>query len=145
MQSLGRERRNVPHYRATEARALEAATGKLLWQYDPFEGMDEDNPRGVNRGVAYWESGNDQRIFFVARARLMAFDARTGKLIRDFGQGGSVDLKRGLGRDIERIDLRRHLARHHLQEPDHPGIDVRRRARTLLRPATFAPSTCAPA
>ena len=51
--------------------ALEAATGKLLWQYDPFEGMDEDKPRGVNRGVAYWEDGNDQRILFVARARLM--------------------------------------------------------------------------
>ena len=56
--------------------ALEAGTGKLLWQYDPFEGVDEDDPRGVNRGVAYWEDGNDQRIFFVARARLMAFDAR---------------------------------------------------------------------
>jgi quinoprotein glucose dehydrogenase len=80
--------------------ALEADTGKLLWQYDPFEGVDEDKPRGVNRGVAYWEDGADQRIFFVARARLMAFDAKTGKLIRDFGQGGSVDLTHGLGRDI---------------------------------------------
>ncbi len=80
--------------------ALEAATGKLLWQFDPFEGLDEDTPRGVNRGVAYWEDGNDQRIFFVARARLMAFDARTGKLIHEFGQGGSVDLTKGLGRDL---------------------------------------------
>ena len=85
--------------------ALEADTGKLLWQYDPFEGMDEDKPRGVNRGVAYWEDGNDQRIFFVARARLMAFDAKTGKLIPDFGQGGSVDLTHGLGRDISGLDL----------------------------------------
>ena len=83
--------------------ALEADTGKLLWQYDPFEGMDEDNPHGVNRGVAYWEDGNDQRILFVARARLWALDAKTGKLIRDFGQGGSVDLKRGLGRDISEL------------------------------------------
>jgi quinoprotein glucose dehydrogenase len=80
--------------------ALEAATGKLLWQFDPFEGLDEDTPRGVNRGVAYWEDGNDQRIFFVARARLMAFDAKTGKLIHEFGQGGSVDLTKGLGRDL---------------------------------------------
>jgi len=80
--------------------ALEAATGKLLWQFDPFEGLGEDTPRGVNRGVAYWEDGNDQRIFFVARARLMAFDARTGKLIHEFGQGGSVDLTKGLGRDL---------------------------------------------
>ena len=80
--------------------ALEAATGKLLWQFDPFEGLDEDTPRGVNRGVAYWEDGNDQRIFFVARARLMAFGAKTGKLIHEFGQGGSVDLTKGLGRDL---------------------------------------------
>ncbi len=84
--------------------ALEAATGKLLWQFDPFEGSDEDIPRGVNRGVAYWEDGDDQRVFFVARAHLFAFDAKTGKLIRDFGQGGSVDLKRGLGRDISRLE-----------------------------------------
>ena len=83
--------------------ALEADTGKLLWQFDPFEGVDEDMPRGVNRGVAHWEDGNDQRIFFVARARLFAVDAKTGKLIPDFGQGGSVDLKRGLGRDISRL------------------------------------------
>ena len=110
--------------------ALEADTGKLLWQFDPFEGVDEDMPRGVNRGVAYWEDGNDQRIFFVARARLCAFDAKTGKLIPDFGQGGSVDLNRGLGRDISRLDLRRHLARHHLQEPDHSRIAVRRRPGT---------------
>ena len=83
--------------------ALAADTGKLLWQYDPFEGIDEDVPRGVNRGVTYWESGDDKRIFFVARARLMAFDARTGKLIPEFGQAGSVDLKRGLGRNIDRL------------------------------------------
>src|ERR1035441_6931792 len=79
--------------------ALDAATGKLLWQFDPFEGMDEDKPRGVNRGVAYWEDGHDRRIFFVARAQLMAFDANTGALVRTFGQEGIVDLTQGLGRD----------------------------------------------
>jgi quinoprotein glucose dehydrogenase len=84
--------------------ALEAATGKLLWQFDPFEGADEDKPRGVNRGVAYWENGDDRRIFFVARAQLMAFDTTTGKLIRTFGQGGSVDLTKGLGRDISGLE-----------------------------------------
>jgi quinoprotein glucose dehydrogenase len=84
--------------------ALEAATGKLLWQFDPFEGADEDTPRGVNRGVAYWEDGNDQRVLFVARGHLFAFDAKTGKLLGDFGQGGSVDLKRGLGRDISGLE-----------------------------------------
>ena len=85
--------------------ALEAATGKLLWQYDPFEGVDEDKPRGVNRGVAYWENGTrPAHLLCRARAQLMAFDAKTGKLIRDFGQGGIVDLTSGLGRDISGLE-----------------------------------------
>ena len=83
--------------------ALEAGTGKPLWQFDPFEGMEEDKPRGVNRGVAYWEDGNDQRILFVARARLFALEARTGKPVPGFGQSGSVDLRFGLGRDISQL------------------------------------------
>jgi len=48
--------------------ALDAATGKLLWTYDPFEGLDDDRPRGVSRGVTYWESGNDRRILSTFRA-----------------------------------------------------------------------------
>jgi glucose dehydrogenase len=84
--------------------ALDAATGKLLWQFDPFEGVDEDKPRGVNRGVAYWEDGHDRRIFFVASAQLMAFDANTGALVRTFGHEGIVDLTKGLGRDISGLE-----------------------------------------
>ncbi len=83
--------------------ALDAVTGKLLWRFDPFAGMPADKPRGVNRGVTYWEDGDDRRVFFVADARLMAFDARTGKLIQEFGEGGSVDLKLGMGRDLTEL------------------------------------------
>src|SRR5207249_2473052 len=50
--------------------ALEASTGRLVWKFDPFEGSDPEKPHGVNRGVTYWESANDKRIFFVADARL---------------------------------------------------------------------------
>ena len=47
--------------------ALDAATGKELWRYDPFEGTDE-RARDVNRGVAYWEDAKktDQRILYGA-------------------------------------------------------------------------------
>ncbi|MGE0665246.1 MAG: PQQ-dependent dehydrogenase, methanol/ethanol family [Sphingomonadales bacterium] len=61
--------------------AFEAATGKLLWSYDPkvpgpfaFKLCCD----AVNRGVAAW----DGRIFVgVLDGRLEALDARTGKLV----------------------------------------------------------------
>ncbi len=80
--------------------ALDAATGELLWKFTPPE--DEAPWRGmsrVNRGVAYWEDGSDGRIFHTASDRLFALDARTGRLIPDFGEGGWVDLNKGLDRD----------------------------------------------
>ena len=80
--------------------ALDSATGELIWKFDPFEGSGEDKPRGVNRGVTYWESGQDKRILFGAGPKLMALNAKTGKLISDFGEEGTVDLTQGLGRDI---------------------------------------------
>jgi len=80
--------------------ALDAATGKVLWRFDPFEGEEEGKPRGVNRGVAFWEKGNDKRILCTAGSRLMALDAKTGKLIKGFGENGVVELRQGLGRDI---------------------------------------------
>src|SRR5206468_581862 len=55
------------------------------------------------RGVAYYEPPQavaecSKRILFgVADERMMALDALTGRLCRSFGDGGSVDLKAGLG------------------------------------------------
>ncbi|MDQ6705093.1 MAG: PQQ-binding-like beta-propeller repeat protein [Acidobacteriota bacterium] len=88
--------------------ALDAATGKLRWQFDP-------NPAGRtigksrNRGVAYWEneadSGKDRRIFVVSQSFLHAVDAATGKPIASFGNGGQVDLREGLGRDPRNMTI----------------------------------------
>ena len=75
--------------------ALDAATGKLLWRFDPRTGLSH-----VNRGVVYWDSGNERRIFVTAGRRLYALDATTGAPIRAFGDSGSVDLAAGLSRDI---------------------------------------------
>jgi quinoprotein glucose dehydrogenase len=85
--------------------ALDAATGRLVWRFDPFQSSDYTNRgaesiRGVNRGVAYWEGGQDKRILLAAASRLIALDARTGKTVPDFGEKGSVDLTKGLGRDV---------------------------------------------
>ncbi len=79
--------------------ALKAATGELLWRFNPFEG-EKPASRGVNRGVEYWSNRlGDKRIFYVAGSRLYAVNAENGQPVSEFGEGGSVDFKTGLGRD----------------------------------------------
>ncbi|MAE68285.1 hypothetical protein CL635_00535 [bacterium] len=73
--------------------ALQAATGELLWEFDPAL----DFSPHVNRGVTYWESGNDKRILFTAGSLLFAIDAITGKPVVSFGTEGVTSLKAGLG------------------------------------------------
>lgn len=80
--------------------ALDPATGKEIWKFDPFAG---GQATGVNRGVSYWEDGDDRRVFFVAGPYLHAFDADDGALIPSFGTDGKVDLRQGLGRDPAKL------------------------------------------
>ena len=47
------------------------------------------------------EDGSDERIYFGTGPYLHATDARTGRLVTAFGDGGRVDLRVGLGRDPE--------------------------------------------
>ena len=78
--------------------AVDAATGKELWRFDPFAGGD-NNALGVNRGVVRWKKGRDERILFTAGHTLYAVNAADGKLIESFGNAGKVDLREGLGRE----------------------------------------------
>ena len=79
--------------------ALDAATGKRIWEYNPAQQVDFS--MNVNRGVTYWSDGQVKRIFFTAGPALYALDATTGKLIPGFGNQGAVALKEGLGPDAE--------------------------------------------
>ncbi|NVJ84939.1 MAG: PQQ-binding-like beta-propeller repeat protein [Algoriphagus sp.] len=84
--------------------ALDAATGEEIWRLDPFEILGGENSwAGTNRGVSYWEKGEDKRILFGAGNWLMAVNALTGEPIRDFGDDGKIDLRKGL--DTEREDF----------------------------------------
>jgi len=85
--------------------ALDAATGRERWRFDPFAGGGSGGGLGVNRGVVYWQAGEDRRVLFTADHYLYALDARTGRLIESFGQGGRVDIKEGLGRDVSRLTV----------------------------------------
>ena len=74
--------------------ALNAVTGKLLWQFD--SGVEG---RGPNRSVVYWTAGGERRIFAAVQSFIYALDARTGKVIPSFGNEGRIDLREGLGRE----------------------------------------------
>ena len=80
--------------------ALEAATGRERWVFDPFAAGASPHPLGVNRGVVHWANGAEERILVTAGQRLYALDAQTGRPIPSFGKGGSVSLLDGLDRDV---------------------------------------------
>jgi quinoprotein glucose dehydrogenase len=73
--------------------ALDAATGALLWKFDSGIPLS-----GANRGVTYWESGDDRRLFTGQDHFVYALDARTGRPIASFGREGRIDLAEDLGR-----------------------------------------------
>lgn len=78
--------------------ALDPTTGKERWSYDPHVNKDAGFGDNANRGVSTWKSSMGQRRIYIATidARLIAVDAVTGKLCRDFGDDGIVDLRRNL-------------------------------------------------
>src|SRR5882724_12463359 len=62
--------------------ALDAATGKLRWRFDPWDKQPFQflYNKVRNRGVTYWSDGEkDGRIFVAARQYLYALNAETGK------------------------------------------------------------------
>ena len=68
--------------------ALEPETGKEIWRYDLKTGAPS------RRGVTYWpgDKDNPPRIIFTAGRRMIALNAKTGKIDPGFGKEGEVDL-----------------------------------------------------
>ena len=74
--------------------ALDGATGKLLWQFDPpIKGQ------GAQRGLTFWTDGHEKRLFASCMYLLFALDPATGRPIDSFGDHGHIDLRAGMGRD----------------------------------------------
>lgn len=84
--------------------ALDAATGKLLWSFDPFEGKGGTAKRR-NRGLMYWQDGADRRVYFAAENYFYALDATTGRPVAGFGGGGKIDLRQGFHRDLSGVTI----------------------------------------
>jgi len=85
--------------------ALDAASGRLKWTFDPAKLARVGNWTINNcRGVAYYRgSETDQRLFYSAVSFLYCIDALTGKPVDSFGDHGRIDLHQDLGRDVSEL------------------------------------------
>ena len=80
--------------------ALDAVSGRLRWKFD--SGVPGVGPV---RAVTYWTDGAQRLIFAGVDNFLYALDARDGKPVQQFGEGGRVDLRKGLGRDYRQQSI----------------------------------------
>lgn len=85
--------------------AIDAETGEKRWSFDPKVSHDTPFDIVASRGVALWHSSSGgkprgcatDRVFVATLdRRLIAVDALSGQLCRDFGSDGSVDLAQSL-------------------------------------------------
>jgi quinoprotein glucose dehydrogenase len=77
--------------------AVNAATGEQLWKFQPVR---DDQRFNNNRGLVYWEDGDDKRILYTSGGTLYALNALSGKPVLTFGDSGRVDLHTGLGEGL---------------------------------------------
>ena len=83
-----------------QAAAIDPSTGETIWAYRALEDGAGRPRGGSTRGVGYWHDAarDDERIFVVSGERLVALDAKTGNPLREFGEGGKVNLRQGIPR-----------------------------------------------
>lgn len=110
--------RNLPAYEATPIKvgptlylctprnqviAVDAESGAERWRHDPQTDTSGASYLLACRGVSYYESESDsgicpRRIIAgTGDGRLIALDANSGKPCLDFGERGTVSLRRNLG------------------------------------------------
>ena len=81
-----------------QSAAIDPATGETLWVFNSvLEGTAPERARST-RGVGYWAEGDDERVFLISGEHLVALDAQTGEPLREFGEGGKVNLTAGVPR-----------------------------------------------
>jgi quinoprotein glucose dehydrogenase len=79
--------------------AFDPGTGRTIWVQQPpggAAGLKGDS----TRGLAFWRSGNDERIFVQRGETLTALNLKTGQPYPAFGDGGNVNLR--LGNEVYR-------------------------------------------
>ena len=114
--------------------ALDPQTGREIWKYD----LEKVGP--PNRGVSYWAGDATlppQILAGTADGRLLALDAKTGKLVPSFGNRGAIDLRAGVADKFPNMPynmaspglIYRNLiitgAQGQEDSPEGPAMDVR--------------------
>jgi len=89
-----------------KVQAVNAATGELIWSFDPAQGRPARRSPGNSRGVCYWEEGEDKRIFSCYQDTLIALNAKTGQLIETFANKGVLDFKEELDHDMRNLSFK---------------------------------------
>ena len=94
-------------YTATSNRiviALDAATGRELWKWDPASARSGTGGRR-QRGFVWWqnETGGERRLFTAAGNFLFALDPQTGRLIESFADKGVLALTTGTVSDDSHV------------------------------------------
>jgi quinoprotein glucose dehydrogenase len=84
--------------------SLDGATGRELWVFDPADGKPVMSRHRL-RGVSYWTDGKERRILVTFGNMLYALNADTGRPMLGFGDGGKVDLRVGMDRDVKTISV----------------------------------------
>jgi quinoprotein glucose dehydrogenase len=85
--------------------AIDAATGKELWVYNPEINLKANYSEVTSRGVSKWinaerKPGDEDYMRILAATidgRLIALYASNGKPVLSFGKNGIIDLKEGVG------------------------------------------------
>ena len=85
--------------------ALKADSGEELWVFDPYGGKFQGYGMGVNRGLMYYNGQDKRRLFFTADHYLYSVNLTDGTLDQTFGDEGKLDIKKGLGRDVDNLFL----------------------------------------
>ena len=92
----------------SQVAAIDAVTGTTKWVHDTRAyayGIHPPNLGWNNMGVAFWRSGDDERVIILtAYGFMVALDARTGEPVESFGEKGRIDLTHGLRREVNRAD-----------------------------------------
>ncbi len=71
--------------------ALDAATGALKWTFET--GLAGTQPI---RGIASHGTGKNLRLLFASQSYIFAVDAASGRVIKDFGRDGRIDVRENL-------------------------------------------------
>ncbi|RJT41804.1 glucose/quinate/shikimate family membrane-bound PQQ-dependent dehydrogenase [Mesorhizobium waimense] len=84
--------------------AIDAATGKEKWRFDPKVKLDKDRQHQTCRGVSYYVDAKiavgqpcATRVYLpTSDARLIALDAASGQVCPSFAEGGTLNLLTGM-------------------------------------------------